>query len=422
MFPTLAQAAPSPLPISTGTSASNIFYLTLLFIFLTGIVTALVTKWAKDKCLKLFHGYHVTVERLRGQTIWGTLRVFSSGLEVVYDHAFPDHRGRRKTSYLLYQQEVEQQTLSIFRYPAELNERAQRARQRQVQRTFNPGPIRRFTRAIRNLVNTLRDAFSASIGAVIGQYQRMNPASMVLGTQGTQVTQIGQTLLSRFANAYEPLLDRYIGQPVFLQVADPINPNNETSEYSGFLAGYTQQYIAVFAVQNEVCASHTITLPDLDHGDFLPPLPAPPIPGAPRIELPPPMLVEHGIAVRMDGRRMKLQNTGYLPVVLRKFEREGFQPFPMGLTVPPNATVEMPAASARGARITFDIVNQVDIVAPRKFATVRHAGQLVERRGLADELHINQIPLVPLLFGGRNGKQDVDDEQAQSEDERARME
>ena len=208
MFPTLAQAAPSPLPISTGTSASNIFYLTLLFIFLTGIVTALVTKWAKDKCLKLFHGYHVTVERLRGQTIWGTLRVFSSGLEVVYDHAFPDHRGRRKTSYLLYQQEVEQQTLSIFRYPAELNERAQRARQRQVQRTFNPGPIRRFTRAIRNLVNTLRDAFSASIGAVIGQYQRMNPASMVLGTQGTQVTQIGQTLLSRFANRYIRLVTR----------------------------------------------------------------------------------------------------------------------------------------------------------------------------------------------------------------------
>jgi hypothetical protein len=94
----------------------------------------------------------------------------------------------------------------------------------------------------------------------------------------------------------------------------------------------------------------------------------------------------------------------------------------MGLVLPPNGTVEMPAPNARGARLTYEVVNEVDIVAPRKYATVRHGGELVERRGLADELHIRQIPLVPLLFGGRNGKEDVDDEAARTEDERARME
>ena len=38
-------------------------------------VTAVFTKWARDKCLKYFHRYHVTLERVRGQTIWGGLKV-----------------------------------------------------------------------------------------------------------------------------------------------------------------------------------------------------------------------------------------------------------------------------------------------------------------------------------------------------------
>ena len=65
----LSTAAPSP---------STIFYLSLLFIFLTAIITTVVTKWARDKCLKFFSQYHVTLERTRGQTAWGTLKVFSS--------------------------------------------------------------------------------------------------------------------------------------------------------------------------------------------------------------------------------------------------------------------------------------------------------------------------------------------------------
>src|SRR5215210_8821210 len=99
LFPALAQAA--------APAASTIFYLTLLFIFLTAIITTVTTKNARDKCLKLFNHYHVTLERVRGQTSWGKLRVFSTGVEIVYDHPYVDHRGRRKTSYLIYQHELE---------------------------------------------------------------------------------------------------------------------------------------------------------------------------------------------------------------------------------------------------------------------------------------------------------------------------
>lgn len=399
-FAVLAQ---SPSPPSGGPSAAAIFYITLGFIFLTAIVTTVVTKWARDKCLKFFHHYHVTLERTRGQTTWGKLKVFSSGVEVVYDHPYVDHRGRKKTSYMIYQHELEQQVLSLLRYHDELDEPAQRARHKQVRRSFNPGPVKRMWRGVRNFINTLRDAFNAAIGAVVGQYQRLNPGSAVLASQGQQVTAIGQTLLGKFANAYEPLLEQYIGRPVILDVADPLNPNNATAQFAGYLADYTQQFIAVFNVEHKAAQEVELALPEAEWGDPLPPLPGPPPPGTPTFQLPPPLKVEHELAVRLDGARLKVMNARHETVVVRRLVRAGFEPLELGAIVPPNATLDLPARDARGGKLVVEVLRCLDVVAPRKFAIVRHAGELHERRGLADELHLNRLPLVPLVLGRDDG-------------------
>lgn len=388
----LAQAADA-------SNASTIFYFTLLFIFLTAIITTVATKWARDKCLKFFHRYHCTLERNRGQTIWGEFKVFSSGVEVVYDHSYVDPRGRKKTSYMIYQPELETHLLSVLRYHDELDEPLRAARLKQIDRTFNPGPLRRAWRGVRNFINTLRDAFNAAIGAVVGQYQRMNPGNAVLNSQGGQVTQIGQTLLAKFANAYEPLLEQYIGQPVILDVADPINPNNAVVEYTGYLADYTQSFIAVFNVEHTSDERFEITLPDIVQGDPLPPLPGPPPPGAPAPQLPAPMKQEHQISIRIDGPRLKIQNTRHEPVVIRRLEREGFEPLEFGMVIPSMATLDLPARDARGGKLIIEIVRCLDIVAPRKFATIRHAGELVQRKGFVDEFSLAQLPLVPKILG-----------------------
>jgi hypothetical protein len=386
----LAQAAPD---------ASTLFYITLLFIFLTAIVTTVVTKWARDKCLKFLKGYHVTVERTRGQTIWGQLRVFSSGIEVVYDHPYVDPKGRRKTSYMIYGPEIEGTVLSLLRYEGELDDKQRAARRKQIERTFNPRLLRRAWRGVRNLVNTLRDAFSAAIGAAVGQFQKMTPGSAVLTSQAGSVTQIGQTLLGKFANAYEPLLEQYIGQPVILDVVDPINPNNVAHSYPGYLADYTQQYIAVFNREHTCAESVTVMLPDVERGDALPPLPGPPPPGAPAPVLPAPLKVEHDLAVRVDGARIKIQNTRFEPVVVRRLEREGFEPLELGCVIAPNGTLDLPARDARGGKLTVEQIRCLDIVAPRKYATIRHAGELVERKGLLDDLGLDALPLIPKFMG-----------------------
>lgn len=388
-------------PAGSGPSAAAIFYLTLLFIFLTAIVTTVVTKWARDKCLKFLHGYHVTLERGRGQVAWGRLKVFSSGIELVFDRPFVDATGRKKTSALFYQPDIDAQLLSVFRYHDELTPQSQAARDRQVRRSFNPGPLRRLWRGLRNLVNTLRDAFGAAIGAVVGQYQKVNPASsVVLGTQGGAVTQIGQTLLGRFANAYEPLLEQYIGQPVILDVVDPSDPNNKTIQFTGYLADYTQQFVALFNVAHLTGAEVSLALPEVEPG-----APPPPGPGAPP---PPPAPSQQGIAIAVDGPRFRIHNQRSDLVVVRELRRDGYEPVCFGTVLPPNAFMDVPARDARGGTLWIEVIRCVDIVAPRKFATVRNAGELVDRPGILDEFALERLPLVPrrLKSEGRHSPQD----------------
>lgn len=376
--------------------ASDIFYISLLGIFLTGIVSALVNRLTRDKCLKLLHGYHVTLEKARGQSTWGTLKVFSSGMEVAFGHAYADHRGRKRTSLMVYEQEIDTSVLALLRYEGELDGRAAARRRRQVGRTFNPGPVRRLVRRVRSGINTLRDTSAQSISSVVGQYQKLNPTDVLVGSGGAQVSQLGQTLLSRFNNAYEPLLEQHIGQPVILEVADPVNSNTEVTEYTGYLAEYTQRFIAVFAVSAEVVSSHTLTLPDIGRGEYLPPLPPPPAPGSPRVELPPPLLEAGGVAVRVDGFRLRLYNTHHHAIVLRQFDRPGLDPYRLEMTIPPHGYLEMPAPLAKGATVRFDVVVGIDVVAPRKYATIRHAGETVARRGLFDamlDLHLGPLQL-----------------------------
>ena len=69
------------------------------------------------------------------------------------------------------------------------------------------------------------------------------------------------------------------------------------------------------------------------------------------------------------------------------------------MVLPPMGVLNLPARDARGGVLVCAVLRAVDIVAPRKFATVRHAGELVEKRGLTDDLALEHLPLVSRLFG-----------------------
>lgn len=370
--------------------AATLFYISLLVIFVAGLITTLVTKMSRDKVLKLFNGYHITIAGPKGRTDFGRLKVFSSGVELVYDSPYIDPRGRKKNSFMLYQTEIEPQVFAMFRYHDELTPDRQFRRRRQIRRSFNPSLFRRAWRWIRNIVNILRDAFAAALGAIIGQMQRTSPGALM--SQGAQVTQVGQALLGKFGNAYEPLLEQYIGHPVILDLVDSTNPAIVHS-FTGYLADYTQQFIAIFNAEHTTDQWLEMMLPEAA------PTEAAPIPAAPAE----PLKTEHGLTVRLEGPRFRLVNQRPDPIVVRRLVRAGFEPVELGAIIPPNATLTLPVRDASGAKLVMECIRCLDILAPRKYAIVRHAGEWIERRGLMDSVTA-ELQLMPQVPWKRTGQ------------------
>jgi hypothetical protein len=98
-------------------------------------------------------------------------------------------------------------------------------------------------------------------------------------------------------------------------------------------------------------------------------------------------------------------NTRRSRSLLRHLEREGFERLEFGMVIPPNGTLDLPARDARRRGAVPRGAELPRRRRPRKFATVRHAGEMHGRRGLVEELNLSRLPLVPKLL--RLGEDDA---------------
>ncbi len=167
----------------------NALALTILFIFVTAIISVLVNKHRKDKCLKRLGGYHISFLTTAGKVIWGNLVVYSQGIELRFDKPHMTRRALAKSSAMIYPEQLGN-CLALGRVADGLSASERRSRLRQIRRSFRPGLIRQTFRWLRNIVNMLRDAFSKALTTIIGSLTKTRPG-MVGGQQG-QVTEIGK--------------------------------------------------------------------------------------------------------------------------------------------------------------------------------------------------------------------------------------
>ncbi|MCG8419805.1 MAG: hypothetical protein MJE77_17870 [Proteobacteria bacterium] len=231
--------------------ADNAVGLTVTVIVVSAIAVALVRLRQRDKCLSLLDGYHVTYLGCHGGSLWGRLVVYSKGLEVVFDAIHTSRNGIEKSSALIYENDL-LDCLALCRSVEALSDSEVNRRMRQIRTAFRPGRVRRGGRAVRNLVITLRDAFGKVLGAFLGQLSRESSVrARFLGAQKNQVTELGKVILGAAGNAYEPMLERHVGKPVVLQVKSPVAKDQPIIEIPGFLAEYSDRYIAVFNTVHE---------------------------------------------------------------------------------------------------------------------------------------------------------------------------
>jgi hypothetical protein len=232
--------------------------ITIIFIILAAGLGAFIRKRSRDKCLRDFGQNMVTLEDTAGKTIWGKLRVENTGLEFVYPQKQKDEQGHDEASYILYKYEYPR-IGAVVRFHDELSERNKKVREKELKRTYHPGFWRRLKRKTLNVFRTVRDSVVEIVNLVISQAKKATPAGKVLTSQDKYVTQMKQELMGSVGTSFEPLLERYIGHKVVLEMIK----GDKVFEYCGVLKEYTAEFVEIMDVNYKMTEDKPARTADL---------------------------------------------------------------------------------------------------------------------------------------------------------------
>ena len=221
----------------------NVFELSLVFIVLSAIVGLIFKRLHRDKCLKDFEGFMVTVEEAGGKRIWGRLRVENTGLELVYPESCADEDGHLESSYIIYEFEYSN-VAAIWRYHDELSAEGKKKREKTLANTYHPEGWRIALRKVGNLFKTLKDAVVEIVNLLMSRAKKGAAAGGVLTSQDKHVSKMKSDLMGAAGSSYEPLLERYVGHKVVLEMV----AGEKIVEHCGVLKDYTAQFIEVMDV------------------------------------------------------------------------------------------------------------------------------------------------------------------------------
>ena len=187
--------------------------ITILFIVLSTFVGAFIKGRQKDKCLKAFRGFMVTLEDVGGKRIWGRLHIEATGLELKYRQPHHDTDGHIESSYMLYKYEYGNVS-ALIRFHDSLTEENRKRRDGELAKTYHPSWWRRSRRKLVNVFKTIRDSIMEVSNVLLSQAKKTTGAGGILSTQDKYVSQMRNEVIGSVDTSYEPLLEKYIGHRV----------------------------------------------------------------------------------------------------------------------------------------------------------------------------------------------------------------
>lgn len=213
------------------------FWVPMTLLFLTAMIVTIFSKRRRDRCLKFLNRRNVYIRQQKGPWVWGTLKVFPNALDLNYITPGPPEDGIRKESYIFYQPHLAE--LSRILCPSPQPGTPERSRwERAVRRIAEPSILRRTARMIRNLFNTLRDAFSQSAALLIGSVNKKTRMGQIHAAD-QRAGEISRALMDAVPHAYEPALEGYLSR---LTVVEELE-NGKVLEFRGILQEYTEKYL-----------------------------------------------------------------------------------------------------------------------------------------------------------------------------------
>ena len=214
----------------------NILLATILIIFFTALFTKMFQNF--DRVLKSLKSYHVTILRNDKKKLWGVVEIFANGIKLNFSKPFKSSGGSWVDSYIFYQQDLESLT-AIFRYHDELSPRNRKRRLKQVNKVTNPSSTIRLVRVFRNFISNFQEAFAETLGVFLNKF-KSNAAELIKHNEKS-IKQFGNSAIGAAGKEYDQILEKHINDKVVVS----LNDGGKSTEYTGFLAEYSNQWLAL---------------------------------------------------------------------------------------------------------------------------------------------------------------------------------
>jgi len=212
------------------------FWLPLFLLFLSALTGAVVKRRSCDHCLKKFENCKVLLKPKRENWLSGVLEVFAQGIEL---KKLKDFKIKECSihSYIIHSSELEKISFIIRKSPpldTQLGLRWKKEREKLI----NPSFFRRLKRTILNTFNMLRDSFALAMKAIVGSMSRDTRLGKTKDAD-KRFNEMQGNLTGMIPNAWEPILEKYLGQWVSVERYADSGVIMET----GILEDYSSKYL-----------------------------------------------------------------------------------------------------------------------------------------------------------------------------------
>ena len=318
---------------------------TISLIFGITLLGAYLRSSRRDECLRGFEGYHVTLERASGKTIWGLMELEATGLELRYRDSVQDSN-HVESSYLLYASEYPD-IQAIFRYVDDLSPEDRVRRQKDLDRYFHPGPVVRLARSTQHVFSLARDSMTEVLGLIMGRLRK--PAGQyIMDASETHIKRFSSDVVGSVGSTYDPLLERLIGQKIVVDLIE----GDESHEHVGILKNYSPDFFELLDVQYPQRQSVDLSA----SGEAS---------------------AKHLKIVVADGV-VHITNQTTQPILIQSIH-SGEDEDPLNVVVGGEESVEIhPEEVSAPVQLTVKVVRELDMIVPRKRCVVRHRAERYE--------------------------------------------
>jgi hypothetical protein len=328
--------------------------ITIGVIFFLSLTAAYMRSRVRDRCLKSWEGFHVTLERTTGKLVWGVLHVAPTGMELSYTDSVQDER-HIESSYLLYASEYGD-IQALYRYVEQLSDWGKKRRVRDIEQSFHPGVGRRFRRSSQNFLGTATDSLNEVFGLVLGRVQKTG--GRYLSADGTStIKSLSGKVLGQVGTIYDPLLERYIGNRVVVEILE----GDEVHEHVGIFKNYSQDFIEVLDVRYPQRQMVAVTAGGRFEGQ--------------------------GLILIREPDCVRLTNQNEWPVLVHSYTSGDSEQL-INAVVDGGETIglHVDVQSEGEARINLRIAHELDILVPRTRCVVRHLAEHYRPEQLTDKI------------------------------------